>query len=138
MRGVIIKKATVVNSDDRREILELMNGEMGIRNLKILTLKKGEQVLGNHYHWYPELMYVMKGGCHYFLRNKVTGEEEELDIAEGEIMIKTPMIVHTCIAKEDTILIDGSSEAWVGEDYNHVREVLYPKENKFDGMVLHK
>lgn len=124
MRGVTIYPAKIVHSDERRDIIEIMNGEMNIRNLKILVIKKGEQILGNHYHWYPEIMYVMKGKCHYYLKNKITGETEEMDIKEGEVMIKTPMIVHTCLAYEDTILIDGAAEAWVSEEYNHIREVL--------------
>lgn len=126
MRGVVVRKAKVIAEDDRRKIISVLNGELGIRDIHILFMKKGEElnVLGNHYHWYPEIMYVMKGKCHYWLRNKISGEEEEIDIEEGDIMIKSPMVVHTCIASEDCILIDGSAETWVSEDFNHIREVL--------------
>ena len=79
--------------------------------------------LGNHKHWYPEVMYVLKGKCHYWLKNK---EEEtmECDLEEGDVMFRAPEVVHTCICTEDAILIDGSSESWINDDWNHVRDEL--------------
>ena len=40
--------------------------------------------LGNHKHWYPEVMYVLKGKCHYWLKNK-EGEEMECDMEESDV-----------------------------------------------------
>ena len=124
IRGVVIKKAKVIAEDDRRKIISLLNGEIGVRDIHILEMKKGEQILGNHYHWYEEIMLVYKGKAHYWLRNKITKEQEEVDLEAGDIMLKSPMIAHTCMASEDCILIDGSAVTWVSEDFNHIREVL--------------
>jgi len=124
MKGVIIKKVNIISDDSRRRILSILNGEMGVRDIHILEMKKGESILGNHWHVYPEMMYVYKGKCHYWLRHVFTGETEELDLEEGDIMIKTGFIVHTCTASEDAILIDGAQESWIGEDYNHIKEIL--------------
>lgn len=127
MKGVIIRKAKIISEDERRKIISVLNGELGVRDIHILEMKK-EDILGNHWHLYPEIMYVMKGKCHYWLKHILTGEEEELDIEEGDIMIKTGFIVHTCRASEDCILIDGSTETWIDEDFNHIKEVLIKSE----------
>lgn len=159
MRGVVIKKASVIAEDERRKIVSILNGELIVRDIHILFMKSGEKEdnrfkcgcicgfnnnvkfcpyhgvklyngqrhvskpLGNHKHWYPEVMYVIKGKCHYWLKNK-EGEEMECDMEEGDIMFRAPEVVHTCTCSEDAILLDGASESWIDEDWNHVREVL--------------
>ncbi len=130
MRGVVIKQAQVVSDDSRRKIISILNGEIGVRDIHILEMKKGETIdgfvklpLGNHHHFYPEIMYVYKGKCKYWLKNQ-QGEEMECEMKEGDIMFRAPGVVHTCVCSEDAILIDGSSESWISEDWNHVREVL--------------
>lgn len=124
MRGVVIKKAFVIAEDERRKIVSILNGQIGVRDIHILFMKKGDSSpLGNHKHWYSEIMYVMKGKAHYWLKNK-EGETMECDLEEGDIMMRAPEVVHTCICSEDCILLDGASESWVDEDWNHVREIL--------------
>lgn len=140
MRGVIIRKAKTIAEDDRRKIVSILNGEIGVRDIHILYMKPKEikitkdneliiqdkwvdQPLGNHKHWYAEVMYVMKGKCHYWLKNK-EGETMECDLEAGDIMFRAPEVVHTCKCTEDAILLDGASESWIDEDWNHVREEL--------------
>jgi len=124
MRGVIIKKAFVIAEDSRRKIISILNGQINVRDIHILFMKKGDKSpLGNHKHWYAEIMYVLKGTCKYWLKNK-EGETMECDLTEGDIMLRAPEVVHTCICSEDAILVDGASEAWVDESWNHVREIL--------------
>lgn len=124
MRGVFIKKANIIAEDDRRRIISILNGELGVRDIHLLEMKKGEQILGNHYHHYAEVCYVYKGSCHYWLKNNRTQEQMEVDLKEGEIMFRAPYITHTCTCTEDAILIDGAQETWIGEDWNHTRDVL--------------
>ena len=123
MRGVVIKKANVIAEDERRKIVSILNGELNVKDIHILFMKKGQQILGNHKHWYPEVMYVLKGSCHYWLKNK-EGETMECDLLEGDIMFRAPEVVHTCICSEDAILIDGAEQSWINDDWNHVGEVL--------------
>ena len=123
MRGIVIKKAQVIAEDDRRKIISILNGEIEVRDIHILFMKQGEQILGNHKHWYPEVMYVLTGSCHYWLKNK-EGETMEVELKAGDIMFRAPEVTHTCTCTEDAILIDGASESWIDDDWNHVREVL--------------
>ena len=123
MRGIILKKAKVISEDERRRIFSILNGEIGVRDIHLLEMKKGDCILGNHKHFYAEVCYVYKGSCHYWLKNK-EGEELEMDMEEGDIMFRAPEVTHTCTCSEDCILIDGAQESWVGEDWNHVKDVL--------------
>ena len=143
MRGVYIKKANVIAEDDRRKIVSILNGEIGVRDIHILHMKEGGKILGNHFHWYPEIMYIMKGGGTWYLKNRMIQIPENYDelkdknmndvyrdmymevrLEEGDIMIKAPFITHTAVVDADSIILDGSSESWINEDWNHIREVL--------------
>jgi len=44
MKGVVVRKVKLVSDDERRSMYEIMNGELNIRNIKILKVKKGEQI----------------------------------------------------------------------------------------------
>ena len=131
MRGVVMKKAITIAEDDRRKIVSVMNGELNVKDIHILYMKKGETdeqgyvklPLGNHKHWYAEVMYVLKGKCKYWLKND-EGETMECEMGEGDIMYRAPGVVHTCLCTEDAILIDGAQESWIDDNWNHVPEVL--------------
>lgn len=131
MRGVVKRKVNVIAEDERRKILSVLNGEIGVRDIHILHMKAGEKneegyikmPLGQHKHWYPEVCYCMKGKCKYWLKND-QGETMETTLEEGEVMFRAPGVVHTCLCTEDCILIDGATESWVNDDWNHVREEL--------------
>lgn len=128
MRGVLIKKANVIAEDKRRKIISVLNGEIGVRDIHILIMKKGETQngfiklpLGEHYHTYKEVCYCFKGKAHYKLKHEITGEELEIDLNEGELMFRDAFISHTCLCTEDCILIDGAQDTWVDEDWNHYK-----------------
>lgn len=127
MQGLIIKKAHLVHEDERRSLLEICNGEVGFRNLKILHVKAGGQILGNHWHTYPEVMYVMKGRGEYKLKHVITGETEELVVEEGDVMIKTGFITHTGMFTEDSIIVDASSETYIDPKFNDVIDKIWTK-----------
>jgi len=123
MKGVFIKKAEIVNEDNRRKIIEIMNGQMAVKNMKILYVKKGEQLLGNH--WHPEaneVMYMLKGSARYRMKNIDTNEQEDFDLNEGDVVFRTSRIVHAGYFSEDSIIMDGSSETYISSDFNDIVE----------------
>ena len=124
MRGVHIKKIDLVHEDERRGIWEIMNGQMSVKNMKILRVKSGEQLLGNHWHAYPEVMYVMQGKAKYKMRHVITGEEEEYDLEAGDVVFRTGFITHSGVFSEDTIIIDGATESYISNEFNDVVEEL--------------
>jgi len=121
MRGVIVRKATVINEDKRRKIISILNGELTVKDIHILFMKSGDEILGNHYHQYAEVCYCLKGKCLYKLKHEITGETMEVEINEGDIMFRDAFVTHTCKASEDCILLDGAEKSWVTEDWNHYK-----------------
>ena len=123
MKGVVIKDINTIHEDERRKIDRILNGEMGIRDVHVLYMKQ-KAILGNHWHTFPEAMWVVKGKVHYWMKHMITGELEEMDIHEGQIMFKTGFIVHTGECSEDCVLVDFSSESWISPDFNNHVEIL--------------
>lgn len=120
MKGVHVKKVQIVSEDERRSIFEIMNGELTIKNMKVLKVKKGEQLLGNHWHPYSEVMYMLKGKAKYKMRNIDTNEQEEFELEEGDVVFRTGRIVHAGLFSEDSIVIDGAAEPYISQDFNDV------------------
>jgi len=124
MKGIIVRKAKIVSDDSRRTITEIMNGELAIKNMKVLKVKKGVQLLGNHWHPYGEVMYILKGNAIYDMKNIDTGEMERFHLEEGDVVFRTGRIVHAGIFDEDSIIIDAACESYVSADFNDVPEVI--------------
>ena len=121
MKGIKIIKAKVVNEDARRKLIEIQNGQIGIRNLKILEVKE-DSYLGGHWHQYSEVMYIMKGKVRdYKMTNIDTNESEVFNLEEGDIVFRTGRIIHGGIFKAGTIIIDGGEETYQSADYNDVQ-----------------
>jgi len=124
MKGVYITKAKIVNEDDRRQLIEIENGQVEIKNFKILVMKQ-EDYLGGHWHQYPEVMYIMKGKVwDYKMKNIDTGEEETYELEEGDVVFRTGRIVHGGMFSADAIVIDGAGETYISADFNDIQEDL--------------
>jgi len=124
MNGVHIKKITLVHEDERRGIWEVMNGQLSVKNMKILKVKKGEQLPGNHWHVYPEVMYMMQGKATYKMKHVITLEEEDYELEEGDVVFRTGFITHVGYFSEDSIIIDGAAESYISNDFNDVVEKI--------------
>lgn len=124
MNGVYVGKIKLVHEDERRGIWEVMNGQLSIKNMKILRVKSGAQLLGNHWHTYPEVMYMMQGKAKYKMKHVITGEEEEYNLEEGDVVFRTGFITHVGLFSEDSIVIDGAAETYIGADFNDIVEKI--------------
>ena len=99
MRGVYIKKANVIAEDERRRIVSILNGEIGVRDIHILFMKKGETSegfiklpLGNHYHQYKEVCYCLKGKAKYKLKHDRKRKFSKVDFARWSANAVLPYI----------------------------------------------
>ncbi len=119
MKGVIIKPIKLAHSDERRDILEMFNGDFDCKQVKILKVKKG-QILGNHYHKYREIRYLLKGKIRYYLKDIKEDFVEMFIMDEGEIMITNPNIVHTGEFLKNSIIIEGTEEVYISGEVNDV------------------
>lgn len=123
MKGVVVRKITKVHEDERRGIYEIMNGEMGIRNLKILKVTEDSFLGGTagHWHQYGEVMHILEGeATDYFMENLDTGEKEVFNLVKGDVVFRTGRIVHGGNFKKGTIVIDGACEMYIDGNYNDI------------------
>jgi len=131
MKGVQIIKAKMVSDDARRTIFEIFNGQTAIRNLKILVVKNSEEPMGNHWHPYGEVMFVMKGSADYRMKNLDTGEQEDFYLQEGDVVFRTARIVHGGWFEKGSIIIDAACEPYISADFNDIYEnILHEEKNE--------
>jgi hypothetical protein len=122
MKGVIVRKIKLVHEDSRRKMMEIMNGEMTIKNIKILIIKE-TSYLGGHWHQYPECMFVLKGSCKdYKMTNIDTKETEIFQLEEGDVVFRTGRIIHGGTFIKDSIVIDGACESYINAEFNDIQE----------------
>lgn len=119
MKGIKLEKIKIAHSDERRDILEMFNGDFDCKQIKILKVRKGN-ILGNHYHTYRENRYLLEGKIKYYLKNIKTNEEEEFIMNEGDVMMTDAYIAHTGEFLEDSIIIEGTEEVYKSAKHNDV------------------
>ena len=123
MRGVVIKKINLVHEDDRRKLMEITNGEITGKSIKIIEVKE-ESYLGGktgHWHLYPEAMYVMKGKVtDYTMENVFTGEKMTTDLEEGDVVLRTAGIIHGGTFSAGAIIMDIAGENYISGDFNDI------------------
>lgn len=123
MNGVYRIKAQIAHEDERRSIMPIFNGEFTAKQMKILRAKKGS-ILGNHYHLYSEIRYLMSGRVHYYLKNRRDNTSMEFIMEAGEIMMTGPEITHTGEFLEDSIMIEGTEDTYVSAEINDYKDIL--------------
>jgi cupin superfamily acireductone dioxygenase involved in methionine salvage len=119
MNGVKIYPIKLAHSDSRRDILEMFNGDFNCKQVKVLKVRK-YNILGNHYHTYREIRYLLKGKIQYYLKDINTGIEEQFIMNEGDIMITESYIAHTGEFLDDSIIIEGTEEEYIDAKHNDV------------------
>lgn len=92
------------HADARGSIQSLVNFPM--KNMSIITSKKGT-VRSNHYHvtdWH--YMYVMSGSFEYHYRVTGSGETPKMVVVkQGEMIFTPPMEDHATVFLEDSVLL---------------------------------
>lgn len=112
------------HADDRGAIQSLVNFPM--KNLSLITSKKGT-VRSNHYHvtdWH--YMYVMSGTFDYYYRPSGTAETPTVTrLTQGQMVFTPPMEDHATVFLEDTVLLVMSRNPRDQEAYEaDVRRVM--------------
>ena len=123
MKGVYITKINKVHEDERRGIFEIMNGQMSVKNIKVLKVTEDSYLGGciGHMHQYAEIMYIMKGKAkNYRMINIDTHEIEYFNLEEGDVVFRTGRIIHGGLFKKGSIVIDGSTETYISSDFNDI------------------
>lgn len=103
-----IKKIKPFHTDKRGSISRLLDSEINITNILIISCKKGS-IRANHYHKKDtHYSYMLKGEMEYFYKNPKlkNGKVNKLTVKEGEIVCSPPMIAHAMkFTKASTFLV---------------------------------
>lgn len=117
-------KLPPANVDDRGSIQSIVNFPM--KNLSIISSRKGS-VRSNHYHvtdWH--YMYVMKGSFDYYYRETGSEEPPKVErVVAGEMIFTPPMEDHATVFLDDTEMLVVSRNPRDQESYeSDVRRVI--------------
>lgn len=111
MKGVNFIKVKVAHEDERRRLSAIFNGEFIAKQVKLINVKKAS-TLGNHYHYYSELFYVLQGKATYTLENVNTRERQLLKLKAGDRVIIGPEIAHKAEMEKGTVMVEATEEPY--------------------------
>lgn len=115
-----VDKIGVSHEDERRSITSPFNGDFVARQVKILKIKK-DSILGNHYHNYRELFYILEGQAIFALENTITRASEYIIMGKGERLIIEPKVAHRVKMFKDTLTVEATEEPYISSEKNDVR-----------------
>jgi cupin superfamily acireductone dioxygenase involved in methionine salvage len=115
-----LDKIKVTNSDERRDLTSLFNGGFQAKQIKIIKVKR-DSILGNHYHNYREMFYVLKGQAYYTLENIETKEHKGMFLDIGDRLIIDSKIAHKAFLKTGTITIEATESEYISPEFNDKR-----------------
>ena len=115
-----IEKIEIAHEDERRSISAIFNGDFTAKQVKILHIKQ-DSILGNHYHNYRELFYVLSGESIYLLENIETKEREYVILSEGYRLIIQPNVAHRAEMTKGTVMLEATEEPYISASQNDVK-----------------
>ena len=122
--GVIHESCRDRHEDERRLLTSIFNGDFTAQQVKILEVKR-DSVLGEHYHLYQEMFYLLRG-------RTVTVELQDIEskrsttliLAAGERLVIPPKVAHTFHVTADVVLIACTDQKYTGHDHPYHPEWL--------------
>ena len=111
------EKVEPASSDERRTLIPVFNGDFLAKQVKVLSIKKNS-VLGNHYHEYSELFYLLEGRANYTFEDVDTKERRSIEMKKGERIRISPRIAHKAEFLEDTVMIEGTEAEYISREAN--------------------
>ena len=115
--NIWIKTIEVSHEDERRKLTAIFNDDFNAKQVKIIEVKK-DSILGNHYHTYRELFYILKGSGVFHLVDIKTGGKSIVPLMEGVRLIIAPEIAHKVEMKEGTISIEATEFPYESPEVN--------------------
>jgi uncharacterized RmlC-like cupin family protein len=117
MTGVYIKHLVPCLQLQDRSTIEILNGQIDVRNIKLLTVKAGS-IIGGQSHAYHEAKYMISGEMRYRLASR-GGERSEVTLRGGDLMILAPYIFHEAEFIKDTLVMDFSDVGFFSTEFNN-------------------
>lgn len=108
---IIFSTVEVTHEDERRRLSAIFNGEFIAKQVKLIEIKM-DSILGNHYHSYPELFYVLSGEATYTLESVKSKERQVVKLKKGDRLIIGPEIAHKANMVAGTIMIEATEKPY--------------------------
>jgi len=118
--AVKVSSVQVAHEDDRRRLSVIFNGDFVAQQAKIIEVKK-DSILGNHYHSYAELFYILEGEATYFLKSVNTGEKRVVRLRKGDRLLIAPEIAHKAEMTAGTITIEATEQLYMSPEVNDIK-----------------
>ncbi|KKM94706.1 hypothetical protein LCGC14_1195560 [marine sediment metagenome] len=118
--NIQVSKASDIHEDKRRKLTAVFNEEFTARQIKVIEVKE-DSVLGNHYHKYREMFYILKGRGVFTLVDIKTQERMVITLTTGDKLILNPEIAHRVDMKKGTITIEATEAPYISAELNDWR-----------------
>ena len=115
-----IDKLGIAHEDERRAMMNPFNGDFIARQVKVLKIKKNS-TLGNHYHDYYEMFYILKGKAQYWIKDIQTEMVHSGILKEGDRLIIEPRVAHKFKMLKGTVTIEATEKPYISAEYNDRR-----------------
>ena len=115
-------KIEPAHSDERRTITAMFNGDFDAKQVKILRITQGN-VLGNHYHHYREMFYLLEGEAIYEFIDLDSSERATIHLEKGGRIVIEPRVAHRAQFLKDTVMVEATEKPYVSAAENDVRFV---------------
>ena len=112
-----LKHINIAHSDERRDLSILFNGDFNAKQIKLIKVKK-DSILGNHYHEYREMFYVLNMRVVYYLENTDTKETTIVTLEQGDRMIIEPRIAQKAFFVRNAITIEATESEYISPEFN--------------------
>jgi len=122
--NVKVDTISIAHEDARRRLIAVFNGTFVAKQIKIIEVKE-DSILGNHYHPYEELFYILKGEAHFTLVDIKTGEKKEITLVPSNRMVIGKEIAHKVRMLKDTITIEATEMSYKSPEENDRKFIIH-------------
>ena len=116
--GVVCETCRDRHEDSRRLLTAVFNGDFTARQVKILEVKT-DSVLGDHYHDYDEIFYLLRGQAVIEVENVNTKEKGGYCLSAGDKIFFPKKVAHRLLVKANSVLIGCTDEPYLEEGGHH-------------------
>jgi mannose-6-phosphate isomerase-like protein (cupin superfamily) len=116
--GVICEACRDRHEDGRRLLTAVFNGDFTARQVKVLEVK-ADAVLGEHYHDYDEMFYLLKGQAVIEVENVETKDRGGYQLSAGDRIFFPKKVAHRLWVKADSVLIGCTDQPYLEAGGHH-------------------
>lgn len=109
----------IAHEDERRSLTVILNADFVARQVKILHIKK-DSVLGNHYHRYRELFYILQGRAVFYLERVPKRGTAVVNMEVGDRLVLHSGVAHRVKMFEGTITVEATESTYVSPEANDI------------------